>query len=278
MHDARVLDDDLDRSKTDAADCAGDSPQDLVARIGLCLNVSPKQLRSPELIGDVAAALEQAGLPPSTLCIEITESVLMNDAEFFLGALLGLKLLGVQIAIDDFGTGYSSLGYIRELPLDGVKLDRIFTRDLTVSAGAWALARAIVTMIGQLGHYLKPDEQFRIALARVYLHDPSILIVEEPSTPIDNDTRHFIEDTMARLSNGRTLIVIPHRLSSIRASDHVIVLHNGHVEETGTPMHLQNESKLFRHLIYGEYNEYVTGEAEGAQMDHTEGLRKTAVG
>ena len=134
------------------------------------------------------------------------------------------------------------------------------------------------TIIGQLGHYLKPDEQFRIALARAYLHDPSILIVEEPNQPIDHDTRHFIDDTLARLSIGRTLIVIPHRLSSVRACDHVIIIHNGRVEETGSPLHLQNESKLYRHLIYGEFNEYVTGEADSPQMNHAEGLRKTAVG
>ena len=92
------------------------------------------------------------------------------------------------------------------------------------------------TVIGQLGHYLKPDEQFRIALARAYLHDPSILIVEEPNQPLDSDTQHFIDDTLARLSIGRTLIVIPHRLSSVRASDHVIVLHEGRVEDAGSPL------------------------------------------
>ena len=83
------------------------------------------------------------------------------------------------------------------------------------------------TVIGPLGHYLKPDEQFRIALARAYLHDPSILIVEEPKEPLDGNTQHFIDDTLTRLSIGRTVIVIPHRLSSVRASDHVIVLNEG---------------------------------------------------
>ncbi len=132
------------------------------------------------------------------------------------------------------------------------------------------------TIIGQLGHYLKPDEQFRIALARAYLHDPSILIVEEPNQPIDQDTKHFIDDTLARLSIGRTLILVPHRLSSVRGSDHVIVLRNGRVEETGSPQHLQNESKLYRHLAYTEFNEYATGEVEAGQMNHDEALRKTA--
>ncbi len=135
------------------------------------------------------------------------------------------------------------------------------------------------TIIGQLGHYLKPDEQFRIALARAYLRDPSILIIEEPSQPIDHDTTHFIDDTLARLSVGRTLILIPHRLSSIRACDHVVILHNGRVEETGAPGQLQNESKLYRHLIYGEFNEYATGgEVDSGQVNHAETLRKTAVG
>ncbi len=134
------------------------------------------------------------------------------------------------------------------------------------------------TIIGPLGHYLKPDEQFRIALARACLHDPSILIVEEPNVPIDHHTRHFIDDTLSRLSIGRTLILIPHRLSSVRASDQVILLHNGRVEETGPPMILQNESKLYRHVIYTEFNEFATGEGEAAQLDQVEAGRRAVTG
>jgi diguanylate cyclase (GGDEF)-like protein/PAS domain S-box-containing protein len=94
--------------------------------ISLCVNVSPKQLARPELIHDVAAALARSGLTPSTLCIEITESVLMSDAESFLQTLIGLKALGVSIAIDDFGTGYSSLAYLRRYPIDVIKVDKGF--------------------------------------------------------------------------------------------------------------------------------------------------------
>jgi len=130
------------------------------------------------------------------------------------------------------------------------------------------------TTIGPLGHYLKPDEQYRIALARAFLHDPSILIVEEPNTPIDEDTKHFVDDSLSRMSMGRTLIVLPHRLTTLRASDHVIVLHNGHVEEAGSPHQLQSESKLFRHLLYIEFNEFANGEIEAGQMDHGEPVRK----
>jgi ABC-type multidrug transport system fused ATPase/permease subunit len=132
------------------------------------------------------------------------------------------------------------------------------------------------TVIGPLGHYLKPDEQFRIALARAYLRDPSIFLIEEPNGALDSDTRHFIDDTLARLAIGRTVILIPHRLSTVRASDHVILLHNAHVEETGSPAQLQSESKLYRHVIYTEFNEFAAGEVEGGQMHPAEVLRKAA--
>jgi ABC-type multidrug transport system fused ATPase/permease subunit len=122
------------------------------------------------------------------------------------------------------------------------------------------------TIIGPLGHYLKPDEQFRIALARAYLHDPSIVIVEEPAVSVDEETRHLLDDTLTRLAAGRTLILLPHRLSTIRSMDQVIVLHNGRVEDSGSPAHLQTESKLFRHLIYVEFNEYASGELEAGQV------------
>jgi ABC-type multidrug transport system fused ATPase/permease subunit len=123
------------------------------------------------------------------------------------------------------------------------------------------------TVIGPLGHYLKPDEQYRIALARAYLHDPSIVIIEEPTAPLDDDTKHLIDDTVGRLAQGRTLIILPHRLSTIRSCQQIIVLHNGHVETIGNPRQLQNESKLFRHLQYLEFNQFATGEIEAGQMN-----------
>ena len=126
------------------------------------------------------------------------------------------------------------------------------------------------TMIGPLGHYLKPDEQFRVALARAYLHDPSILIVEEPKTPLDEHTRHFVDDTLSRLSIGRTLIIIPHRFSTVQSCDHVIVLHNGRVEDVGSPEKLQAESKMFRHLAYTEFNEFASGEIEAGLLHQNE--------
>jgi ABC-type multidrug transport system fused ATPase/permease subunit len=118
------------------------------------------------------------------------------------------------------------------------------------------------TTIGPLGHYLRPDEQFRIALARAYLHDPSIVIIEEPPGALDEDVRHLLDDTLARLALGRTLILLPHRLSTIRSCDQIILLNNGRVDDVGPPTQLQAESKLFRHLLYTEFNEFVSGELE----------------
>jgi len=112
--------------------------------LAMSVNLSVKQLRDPGLVEDVASALADAGLDPSALILEITESVLMHDAEDALLRLHQLKELGVRIAIDDFGTGYSSLSYLRRLPVDILKIDRSFVEGLTRGAEESALARAIV--------------------------------------------------------------------------------------------------------------------------------------
>lgn len=122
------------------------------------------------------------------------------------------------------------------------------------------------TVIGPVGHYLTQDQHYRIALARAYLHDPSIVIVEEPETPLDEDIKNLVDDTMNRIAQGRTLIILPHRLSTIRSCDQIIIVHNGRVEITGNPRTLQSQSKLFRHLQYVEFNQFATGEIEAGQM------------
>ncbi|WP_435010032.1 ABC transporter ATP-binding protein [Tundrisphaera lichenicola] len=122
------------------------------------------------------------------------------------------------------------------------------------------------TVIGPLGAYLKPDQQYRVALARAYLHDPSILIIEEPDIVLDDDTKAYVDDTVARLTPGRTLIMLPHRLSTIRSSEHVIVIHNGRLEVSGPPREVNSASKLYRHLQYVEFNQFAAGEIEAGQM------------
>lgn len=123
------------------------------------------------------------------------------------------------------------------------------------------------TIIGPSGHYLRIDEQYRVAIARALLHDPSILIVEEPPFSLDEDVKNLIDDTIMRLSTNRTLIFLPHRLSTIRSCSQVVVLHNGRIEAIGNPRSLQGESKIYRHLQYLEFNQFAAGELEAGQIN-----------
>lgn len=123
------------------------------------------------------------------------------------------------------------------------------------------------TVVGPLGHYLTPDEQYRIALARAYLHDPSILIIEEPTGPIDDEIKPLIDDTLDRLAQGRTLILLPGRLSTLRRCDQVILLENGEVESIGTPRQLMKDSKLYRHLQYVNFHKFQPGEVEAGATE-----------
>jgi EAL domain-containing protein (putative c-di-GMP-specific phosphodiesterase class I) len=108
------------------------------------VNVSGQQLLDHNIVSDVREALHRTGLAPERLTLEITESVLMHDAESVLVRLTALKALGVSLAIDDFGTGYSSLSYLRRFPVDILKIDKSFI-DSVANQGA-ALVGAIVTM------------------------------------------------------------------------------------------------------------------------------------
>ncbi len=126
---------------------SADGPDDL----RLSVNISPRQLLHGSIIEHVQLALEESGLEPADLTLEITEGVLVEEAGASLAALEGLKALGVQIAIDDFGTGYSSLSYLSRLPIDVLKIDRSFIADIGTSRQAAALVRSIVK-IGQTLH------------------------------------------------------------------------------------------------------------------------------
>jgi diguanylate cyclase (GGDEF)-like protein/PAS domain S-box-containing protein len=98
--------------------------------ITMSVNVSGRQLQHPDFVTDVAAVLASTGLAPQLLTLELTESVLMQDAEAATAVLVELKRLGVRLAIDDFGTGYSSLNYLRRFPIDELKIDRSFVASL----------------------------------------------------------------------------------------------------------------------------------------------------
>ena len=116
-----------------------------------CVNLSARQFEQPDFIDTVRRALDESGLPPGSLTLEITESVLMSHTADSVSRLDELRALGVRIAIDDFGTGYSSLSYLERFPVDVLKIDRSFVSGLGSSADRSVLARAIVELGKALG-------------------------------------------------------------------------------------------------------------------------------
>jgi EAL domain-containing protein (putative c-di-GMP-specific phosphodiesterase class I) len=123
---------------------------DLVNRLRVSVNISARHFQHDGLVQDVSKALRSADLAPKSLVLEITESVLVQDADSVIARMLELKSLGVAFAIDDFGTGYSSLSYLKRFPIDILKVDKSFVDDVTASPETGVLAEAIV----QLGNTL----------------------------------------------------------------------------------------------------------------------------
>jgi EAL domain-containing protein (putative c-di-GMP-specific phosphodiesterase class I) len=119
--------------------------------LNISVNVSARQLERPQLVAEVRTALRNSGLDPATLTLEITETVLMRRPENTALLLAELKALGVRIAVDDFGTGYSSLAYLRQFPVDSLKIDRTFITSLALSSEAHALAHTLIALGKALG-------------------------------------------------------------------------------------------------------------------------------
>jgi diguanylate cyclase (GGDEF)-like protein/PAS domain S-box-containing protein len=117
----------------------------------LAINVAAPQIERHDFAGQLSAALARAGVPPRCIEIEITESLIMENAAHARETLLAVQALGVTTAIDDFGTGYSSLAYLKQLPIDNLKIDRAFVKDLPADANDVAITRAIVSMAHSLG-------------------------------------------------------------------------------------------------------------------------------
>src|SRR5215470_16526129 len=111
--------------------------------IKVAVNLSPAQLNSRNLVSMVKAALQESGMPPRKLQLEITETVLLQNTFTTLATLHELRKMGVQIALDDFGTGYSSLSYLRSFPFDKIKIDRSFIQDLSNGAEPLAIVNAV---------------------------------------------------------------------------------------------------------------------------------------
>ena len=116
----------------------------------VAVNLSPVQFRNRELFGVVERALRDSGFNPACLELEITENVLMNDSDRVVDVLSELKALGVRLSVDDFGTGFSSLSYLKRFPLDTLKIDQSFVRDLMHDADDRAICEAIIALGAKL--------------------------------------------------------------------------------------------------------------------------------
>ncbi len=112
------------------------------------------------------------------------------------------------------------------------------------------------TPIGDMGHLLTPGEMFRVALARAILRDPSLYIIEEPPEHLDDDTKDLVDDTLIRILQNKTVIFLPHRMSTLRDCDTLFLIHEGKLVASGDHKELIIENEFYRHLYYVEFNPF----------------------
>ena len=142
----------LDEACRQAGEWRQQFPSDPYAEpLTMSVNLSVRQFQNPGLVGEVAEALEAAGLEPDALVLEITESILMQDAPSTVATLRGLRAMGVRLAIDDFGTGYSSLSYLKSFPVNFIKIDRSIVSGLHLDRSNLAVVLSTVTLAHALG-------------------------------------------------------------------------------------------------------------------------------
>jgi EAL domain-containing protein (putative c-di-GMP-specific phosphodiesterase class I) len=125
--------------------------QPATAHLTLAVNVSARQFRQADFVDGVLATLAHTGARADHLKLELTESMLLHDVEDTIAKMVALKERGVGFSLDDFGTGYSSLSYLKRLPLDQLKIDRSFVRDVLTDPDDAAIARAVITLAHSLG-------------------------------------------------------------------------------------------------------------------------------
>ena len=117
----------------------------------MAVNLSSRQFRDAALPRLIADVLRETGLPASSLEIELTESLMMEDVDTAVATMRELKAMGVHLSIDDFGTGYSSLSYLKRFPVDVLKIDQSFVRDIGQDASSSAMVAAMISLSHELG-------------------------------------------------------------------------------------------------------------------------------
>jgi EAL domain-containing protein (putative c-di-GMP-specific phosphodiesterase class I) len=144
------------------------------AHIILAVNISARQFRQPGFVDKVLSALNRSGANPQHIKLELTESMLVENIEDIIAKMTLLKSHGLKFSLDDFGTGYSSLTYLKRLPIDQLKIDRSFVRDIVVDIGSRAIVQSVISLSRALGlsviaECVETEEQ-RALLSRLGCH------------------------------------------------------------------------------------------------------------
>jgi EAL domain-containing protein (putative c-di-GMP-specific phosphodiesterase class I) len=176
------------------------------ARLTLAINISALQFHQPDFVEQVLSALDRAGANPSKLRLELTESMLVENVEEVIGKMTMLKAHGLRFSLDDFGTGYSSLAYLKRLPLDQLKIDRSFIRDILTDESSAAIAQTIISLSRAMGlpviaEGVETEEQ-REFLTRLGCHAFQGYLYSRP-LPLEEFQRQWMpaaEDTVSAAS------------------------------------------------------------------------------
>jgi diguanylate cyclase (GGDEF)-like protein/PAS domain S-box-containing protein len=166
------------------------------------VNLSALQLQEQDLVDDISRALDDSGLPPGALVLEVTESALIKNLDLTLPRLHALRCLGVRLAVDDFGTGYSSLSYLADLPVNFVKIDKSFVDRITQDADGSAMVRGVIDLSRALGFTCVAEgverENQRAVLDKLGCDSAQGYLFARPASGID------IAQAFRRLQTGRT--------------------------------------------------------------------------
>jgi EAL domain-containing protein (putative c-di-GMP-specific phosphodiesterase class I) len=162
--------------------------------LSIAVNLSVRQMLAPGIAELVADVLTRTGVRPADLCLELTESVFMEDVDYFGRTLASLKEIGVHLSIDDFGTGYSSLSYLKRFPVDGVKVDRVFVDGLGTDPHDTALVAAIVALASAL--------ELQVTAEGVETHEQ---LLELKSLGVPRAQGYFLDRPMAAVEISRRI-------------------------------------------------------------------------
>jgi diguanylate cyclase (GGDEF)-like protein/PAS domain S-box-containing protein len=170
------------------------------APLSIAVNISARQFRQPDFVAQVLTVLDQTGANPRNLKLELTESMLVENLQEVIDKMTELKSHGLRFSLDDFGTGYSSLAYLKRLPLDQLKIDRSFIRDILVDESSAAIAQTIISLSRAMGlpviaEGVETEEQ-REFLTRLGCHSFQGFLFSRP-LPLDEFEKLWISDSKA---------------------------------------------------------------------------------